>query len=196
MTEKQEFLRKYKVRKYNLVEFLEFVDDRDGRYELIDGRIYMMASPNVVHQEIVGDIGRKLKNYLDDKKCRVFIAPLDVVLFEKGKDKDKSQNVFQPDIFVVCDPKKIAKDKIYGAPDMVIEIVSFSSAIHDYRKKFEIYMKYGVKEYWIVNPETKQIFVKINGHGEHDEVIKYSFGDKIKISIFDDFYLDFKELQI
>lgn len=196
MTEKQEYLRKVKIKQhYNFSEFLEFTKDKEARYELIDGRIYMMASPNVGHQDIAGFIYAKLRNYLNGKKCRAFIAALDVVLFEKESSKDKSQNVFQPDVFVVCDPKKIAEDRIYGAPDLVIEVVSPSNKEHDYFKKLQVYMKYGVREYWIVDPTTQEIFVKINGQ---DEVAEYSFDDKIKVGIFDeeDFYVDFKELQI
>ena len=155
----------------------------------------MMASPSVKHQEITLAIGAELKRYLKGKKCRPFIAPLDVVLFKKENRKDKSHNVFQPDVFIVCDPKKISKDRIYGAPDLVIEITSPSSETRDYFNKFWLYKKYGVKEYWIVNPETKQVFVYMNGE---EEPVKYSFGDKIKVGIFgeEDFYIDFKELQI
>ena len=192
MTEnRQDFFNKPKIqKKYNINEFLEFVKDKEERYELIDGRIYMMASPNVAHQDIAGKIYRKLGNYLEGKSCKAFIAPLDVVLFTK--DKERSNNVFKPDVFVVCDPEKISKERIYGAPDVVFEIVSPSSETHDYFKKFGLYMKYGVKEYWIVNPETRQIFVHINGE---EETVKYSFEDKIKVGICDDFYLDFKDMK-
>jgi len=192
MTEKQDFFKKPKIQKrYDLKEFLKFVETKEERYELIEGKIYMMASPNVFHQNIAGEIYRKVGNYLEGKTCRVFISPLDVVLFKKSKED--SRNLFQPDVFVVCDPKKISKQRIYGAPDLVFEIVSPSSDTHDYFKKFVLYMKYGVKEYWIVNPETKQIFVHINGE---EETAKYSFNDKIKVGIFEDFEIDFKELQI
>ena len=162
---------------------------KEERCELIDGVIYMMASPSVEHQNIAGNIYAELRNYLKGKKCRPFISPLDVVLFEK--EKEESGNVFQPDVFVVCDPEKISEERIYGAPDLVFEIVSPSSETHDYFKKFWLYAKYGVREYWIVNPETRQVFVHMSGE---DETFKYSFGDKIKVGIFDDFYIDLKEL--
>ena len=197
MTERQDFYKKPKIRKrYNAIEFIELTENKpeNERYELINGKIYLMAAPNVSHQDIILFIGRELSNYLKGKKCRVFIAPLDVVLFKKEKeDKSKSQNVFQPDVIVVCDPDKIKNDRIYGAPDFVVEVVSPSSKVKDYFKKLEVYMKYGVKEYWIVDPGSKEIFVKINGH---DEGIEYSFDDKIKVGIFDeeDFYIDFKEM--
>ena len=192
MTEKQPvFFDSTKIqKKYKLTEFLEFVKDTKERYELIDGKIYMMASPTVKHQSIAGEIYAELSNYLRGKPCRPFIAPLDVVLFKK--EKNKSQNVFQPDVFVVCDPEKIDEKRIYGAPDLVFEIISPASETFDYFTKFRLYAKYGVREYWIINPETKQIFVHTNG----EETKKYSFDDKIKVSIFDDFCLDFKSLRI
>ena len=197
MTESQNISRKANIKQYyNLAEFIKFTEDNEGRYELINGGIYMMASPNVRHQDVGGEIYTQLRNYLKGKKCRAFMVALDVVLFDKKKeDKNKSQNVFQPDVFVVCDPEKIAEDRIYGAPDFVIEVVSPSSEARDYFKKLEVYMKYGVKEYWIIDPATQEIFVKTNGYGETAE---YSFDDKIKVGIFDedDFYIDFKELAI
>ena len=198
MVEKQQnFMPRYKgQKKYNSEQFLEFVKDREERYELINGKIYMMASPSVIHQDIALFIGRKVGNYLEGKPCKAFIAPLDVVLFKKDDEKDKSQNVFQPDVFVVCDPKKIGEGRIYGAPDLVFEIISPSSEIHDYFKKFWLYMQYGVKEYWIVNPETKQVFVNINEKEkpeEDTESVKYAFSDIIKVGIFDDLYIDLSE---
>ena len=182
-------------KKYNAEEFFEFVKNKpeNERYELIDGRIYMMAAPNISHQRLILSIGSKLSDYLDGKKCEVFISPLDVVLFKKDK-KDKSQNVFQPDVFVVCDPKKITDKRIYGAPDFIVEVVSPSSETHDYFKKLQIYFKYGVKEYWIVNPAKREITVYCNVNEE--EYKTYTFSDKIKVGIFDDFEIDFAKLQI
>ena len=184
-------------RKYTAEEFFEFTENtpENERYELIDGRIYLMASPNVNHQRIIRKILRKLEDYLEGKTCEPFMSPLDVVLFEKDKKNDKSQNVFQPDVFVVCDPNKISEKRINGAPDFVAEIVSPSSETHDYLRKFKVYFKYGVKEYWIVNPMTKQIHVYINIDDEEDYKT-YTFDDTIKVSIFEDFEIDFKELRI
>jgi len=181
--------------KFNLKEFLEFVKDKEERYELIDGKIYLMAAPAIDHQRITGTIYRKLGNYLEGKTCEVFIAPFDVFLFEKNK-KDNCQNVFQPDVFVVCDEKKKSQRGINGAPDFIIEIVSPSNEEYDYILKFNMYMQYGVKEYWIVNPMTRQISVYVKQKNKSLKVYTYSFNDTIKVSIFDDFEIDFKELQI
>ena len=186
-----------KEKKITAKEFFAFTENRpeNERYELIDGRIYLMAAPAINHQRILRDISNALINYLKGKPCEPFFAPVDVVLFEKDKNSDNSQNVFQPDIFVVCDPKKIGDKRIHGAPDLVIEVVSPSSETHDYLRKFKIYMKYGVREYWIVNPEKKEITVYFNTEEEEDYKT-YAFSDKIKAGIFEDFYMDFNELQI
>jgi len=196
MTEKHMQKPKLRRKKYDLKEFLEFVKDKEGRYELIDGEIYMMASPSMDHQDIAGFIYRKLGNYLEGKKCRAFIAPFDVFLFEKSK-KSNCKNVFQPDVFVVCNKNKMSQHGINGAPDFVVEVVSPSNADNDYIDKLHAYMKYGVKEYWIVNPITKKIFVYTKEEKEVNSD-KHTFGDKIKVGIFkdDDFEIDFKELQI
>jgi Uma2 family endonuclease len=182
-------------RKYTAEEFFEFIKEKEERYELINGIIYLMAAPSLEHQDIAGYIYRKLGNYLEGKTCKPFISPVDVVLFEKDK-ADKSQNVFQPYVFVVCDPKKTSdKKRINGAPDFIVEVVSPSSSETDYSDKFEIYMKYGVKEYWIVNPEKRNILVYIKNEKEKT-FDTYTFEDKVKVSIFDDFEIDFKGLSL
>jgi len=110
-------------------------------------------------------------------------------------EKDDSHNVFQPDIFVVCDPKKIFEERIYGTPDFIIEVISPSNSERDYGHKLNVYMKCGVREYWIITPETDSVLVYTK---EKDTVRldMYTFEDKIKTSIFEDFEIDFKTLQI
>ena len=188
-------VKKLARRKYDSVEFFKFAKDKEERYELINGQIRMMASPTVIHQDIAGYIYRKLGDFLEGKTCRAFIAPLDVVLFFDEKDKDRAQNVFQPDVFVVCDPGKISGKRICGAPDFVAEIVSESSETNDYLRKFAIYMSCGVKEYWIINPETKEIMAYTNTE-EKEEAKRHTFADKIKIGIFGDFEIDFNQMKI
>jgi Uma2 family endonuclease len=181
-----------KLKKFSLEEFVKFTKDKKERYELIEGMIHMMASPSMDHQDITGFIYRKLGNYLEGKPCKAFIAPFDVFLFKKPL-KNECQNVFQPDVFVVCKKNKMSQRGIYGAPDFVVEVTSSSNAEHDYIDKLNVYMRYGVREYWIVNPETRQIYVYAKGKRG---IISHSFEDKIKVGIFDDFAIDFSELRI
>ena len=193
MTEMQRITKK-RIKKYNAKEFFEFVKDKEERYELIDGRIHMMASPSMDHHDTGGYIYSELRNYLKGKPCKPFIAPFDVILFKKEKDSDeKSQNVFQPDVFVVCDKDKMSQRGIEGAPDFIAEVVSPSSVTHDYHEKCKLYLKHGVREYWIVNPLNRSVLVYING-GEL-KMYSYAFCDKIPVGIFENFEIDFSELQ-
>ena len=183
------------MQNYNAKKFFKFTKNTPEmeRYELINGKICLMPSNTVAHQCISGNLFCEIYDYLKIKKIgEIFPGRLDVVLFKKNKKK--SQNVFQPDIIVIFDPKKISKKRINGAPEFVIEIVGESNSALDYFYKLFTYMKYGVKEYWIVNPVTKNILVYING--KEVKTASYTFDDKIKVSIFDDFEIDFKELQI
>ncbi len=176
-------------KRYTLVEFLEFtasVKD-NSQYELIDGYIYAMSpSPSVAHQRITGNLFGTLHEYFKGKPCEAFIAPLDVFL---GDD-----NVFQPDIFVVCDKNKIKDDGCHGAPDFVIEVVSPSTSSRDYMYKLSNYFEYGVREYWIVNPSTKQVSVYSKTE-EEMAVYTYTFDEAVKVSIFDDLTIDFNEVK-
>ena len=190
--------KKIPVKKiYTAAEFFKFTKNKETRHELIGGTIHMMASPSVTHQDICRKICRKLEDFSEGKSCRVFMAPLDVVLFEKDKTKkskytrDAAQNVFQPDVFVVCSPKKISENKINGAPDFIIEVVSTATALNDYVYKLKAYMEYGVCEYWIVNPVTKKVLVYTKNK-ETLETCEYTFEDTVKSAVLDGFETDFR----
>lgn len=142
-------------KKYTYADYAAW-DDDGNRYELIDGAVYMMSAPSLTHQAISGEIFRQLANYLDGKSCEVFAAPFDVRL-DADSDDD---TVVQPDIAVICDSKKTSDRKsCNGAPDMIVEILSPATALYDQNTKFDKYLEAGVKEYWIVNPETQSVKV-------------------------------------
>ena len=171
---------------------LQEIDD-DKRYELIDGVPYLMASPRVSHQDILFEIGYQLKTYLKGKKCRAFIAPLDVKLSGE-KDNKKEFNVVQPDIMVVCDQNKITEKNIQGAPDLVIEITSPNNPAHDKLVKLNLYQKFGVKEYWIVSREEKIISVFLLNENKIYTIPKaYYLDEKIKVNVLDNCYIDLSE---
>ena len=139
--------------------------DTSVRCELIDGVVYMMPSPIARHQRIVGKIFKALSIALDDKKCEPFMAPLDVRLFP---EEDKSDDtVVQPDVFVVCDESKIDDDRwCSGAPDVVFEVLSGSTAIIDINSKRKVYERAGVKEYWAVDSDSAIQWLLIDGKYE------------------------------
>jgi len=127
--------------------------DDDIRRELIDGVIYNMASPLNVHQDIMGEIFNQLKNFLKGKNCKVYIAPFDVRL-NADKPNKEDDTVLQPDVLVICDRSKLdPKGRgCKGAPDLVIEVLSPSTAYRDRHIKYNKYLEHGVREYWIVDP--------------------------------------------
>jgi Uma2 family endonuclease len=136
---------------YTYNDYLSW-DDTE-RYELIDGVPFAMSAPSQKHQRVAGGLFSQLWNYLNGKPCQVFYAPFDVRLNAEGND----DTVVQPDILVVCDSKKLGERSCDGAPDMVVEVLSPSTAQFDIVRKFKLYRKYGVREYWIVDPESKTV---------------------------------------
>jgi len=127
------------------------------RYEIIDGVAYAMSAPNTEHQLIASTLNAELYNFLKGKKCKAIPAPFDVRLFYKEDESDNT--VVQPDLVVVCDPEKLAKEGCRGAPDLVIEILSPSNSAIEMYRKLNIYRKAGVPEIWIINPDEKQVDV-------------------------------------
>lgn len=162
----------------------------DGqRAELIDGQIYYMAPPNRQHQDIVFSLSRKIADYIDAKKgdCKVYLAPFAVFLNENNN------NYVEPDISIICDKNKLISNGCNGAPDWIIEVVSPSSRPMDYYKKLFKYRTAGVREYWIVDFEKNRITV----YGfQRDSLEEYTFSDKVKAGIYDDFEIDFSEISI
>ena len=120
----------------------------------------MLATPSTDHQLISGALFAQLHNFLEGKKCRVIAAPFSVRLFEKDGDRpDDVDTMVEPDISVVCDRDKLDGKGCKGAPDMVIEILSPSTHRHDRITKYNLYQRAGVREYWIVEPETQTVQV-------------------------------------
>ena len=162
----------------------------DGqRAELIDGELYMMAAPSRIHQEYITEFTYLIKDFIKNKNgdCRVYPAPFAVFL--NADDKI----YLEPDISVICDKNKLTDEGCKGAPDWIIEIVSPTSRSMDYNKKLFKYRTAGVREYWIVDP-MKQFIMAYNF--EHDTFEQYSFTDKVKAGIYDDFEIDFSKITI
>ncbi len=118
--------------------------------ELIDGKTVLMAPASINHNRIVRNIVVMLDRYINESgggKCEVFTDGANVFLTEKNR--------FVPDVVVVCDPGKVKHDGIYGAPDLVVEVLSPSTAANDKNRKMKVYEKCGVREYWIVSSSEK-----------------------------------------
>ena len=163
---------------YTYADYLEW--EGPERYQLINGEVFQMASPSVAHQALQRELLIEFGNWLREKSCQVFAAPLDVRLFPK---KDNSDNtVVQPDLLVVCDKDKLGKGSVNGAPDLVIEIVSPSNTHSELFLKFQYYLKAGVREYWIIDPDGKKVQVHIYENGHYASTI-YEDGARIPVTV-------------
>jgi len=156
-------------REYTYEDYLAWPEDE--RYEIIDGVVYAQAAPSPAHQRISGNLYFALHEYFRGKQCLVFNAPFTVRLpLEGGEtDQDKNKNIVEPDLAVVCDKDKLDKCGYNGSPTLIIEIVSPGSKKRDYMIKLHKYEKAGVKEYWIITPETESIMrYAMNEQGHYD----------------------------
>lgn len=129
------------------------------REELIGGKVVMMSPASAGHTYVADNILMIFKQYLKGKKCIPFGDGLLVHL----TDKDK----FVPDVMVVCDRDKIKNSGVYGAPDLVVEVLSPSTAKNDKGYKKDVYETSGVPEYWIVEPSQKSIEVYLLQNGRY-----------------------------
>jgi Uma2 family endonuclease len=125
------------------------------RFELIEGAAYAMAAPNDSHQAILLELALQMGNHLRGKPCKVRLAPYDVRLFYAEDESDDT--VVQPDISVICDENKRGPEGCRGAPDLVVEILSPSNTAEEMAYKFNLYIKAGVREYWVVAPSLKLV---------------------------------------
>ncbi len=161
------------------------------RAEVINGQIYYQPAPSRIHQRVLSEMHTAVNNYIKTKggACQVYPAPFAVRLDEDRK------NVVEPDISVICDPGKLTERGCSGAPDWIIEIVSPSNISHDYIRKLNLYADAGVREYWIVNP-ADQTVLAYSLEEKQFHVSSYDFKDKIKVTIYEDFWIDFAELSL
>ncbi len=140
----------------------------EWREEWIDGKIVAMSPTSTNHNRVAGNLYRIFSNYLHGKNCVPFSDHESVFL----TDKDQ----FIPDFMIVCDRGKIKHDGVYGAPDLVVEILSPSTARNDRTHKKEVYAQCGVQEYWLISPTDRIIEVYHNQQGEfalHDIYTAY-----------------------
>jgi Uma2 family endonuclease len=136
--------------KFTYHDYVQLPDDK--RYELLEGELFLVPAPNLDHQRILRKLGTAVSTYVEREHLgEVFYAPCDVLLSDI--------NVVQPDIIFVSRDRMaiLTEANIQGPPDLVIEILSPSTGQRDLGIKRTLYSKYGVREYWIVDPENKTI---------------------------------------
>lgn len=145
----------------------------DVKVELIDGCIYDMAQPGILHQEISMELSAEIYQFIRKKKGKCKVLNTFALTFEEDRN-----NYLVPDLGIICDPKKIHPDMVVGAPDFILEIASKSNYRHDYGVKQKIYMEKGVQEYWILDPMKKCLIVYQYGN-ENDCIPKLHQLDEV-----------------
>lgn len=154
----------------------------DEMVEIIRGKIFRMCeTPKIKHQIINGNIFYRLRQQLEGKKCKIFNAPVDVVLPIENKKRSRSTTVVQPDICVICDSKIIEETAVFGVPDFVIEIVAGKDVKRDTQYKYSVYEEAGVGEYWIVFGEMRFVEVFILENGKYQRLNAFSEDDIIPV---------------
>ncbi len=176
--------------KYTYREYLLWADDE--RWELINGIPYNMSpAPSTEHQRISTELLGQFWSYLKDRSCQVFAAPFDVRLPRDNEEDEDIDTVVQPDLVIVCDKGKLDNRGLKGAPALVIEIISPSTAKKDLQEKFLLYEQNGVKEYWIVLPGEKAVDIyQLDEAGKYVRSGLYLYPEKVKVGILEDLEID------
>lgn len=182
-----------------MIENLAYQEE--PRDEMLNGKIYIMSSPSVNHNRTASNIHYIFRNYLKGKNCEAFADGTDVYL----TDKDR----VIPDVMIICNKDIIKKDGIHGVPDLVVEVLSPSTAKNDKGYKKELYEQSGVKEYWIVDPNIRSIetYLLLDGKyvlNEFYALFPDAFGitDRereeskkvLSVSLYDDFSISLEEI--
>lgn len=162
------------------------------RVELIRGFIHKMSpAPNVRHQTASIYLTSNFYNFFKDQTCRVFSAPFDVRLYNS---KNQSNSVVQPDICVICDPSKLDEQGCNGSPDIIIEILSPGNTSKEMDLKFSLYEENGVKEYWLVEPNDRAVFVYVLQNGKYIGLKPFTEDNEISCQLYPDLKFAVKEI--
>ncbi len=155
------------TKRWTYGDYLKLDDDK--RYEIIEGELLEMPAPSTTHQRLVGRLFRLMSEFVEEKGLgEVFVSPVDVILSET--------NVVQPDVvFVSKERSEIVKEKgVFGAPDLVVEVISPSTLKRDTEDKKRIYAEHGVKELWLVFPGERAVEV-FTLRGSSYEICSFSY---------------------
>lgn len=162
----------------------------DGkRYEIIDGELFVTPSPNFLHQIVVTSLIYHMSSFLKDQPLgRVIVAPFDVVFSQF--------DVVEPDILYISKARSsvLTEKNVQGSPDLVVEVLSKSTAKIDQTTKLKLYARFAVEEYWIIDPEGPSAEVYRRTKESLDLAKKLAVEDSITSPLFPGFNLPLKKL--
>jgi len=180
-----------RLRRASYKEFLEIREESKQLVEYIDGVIFMSPSPNTRHQRISMKLSAILFELLDGKECEVLAAPYDI---ELKNNEYEEKTIVIPDISVICDKRGFTEQKYIGVPELIIEIISPSNQSHDLIFKTNLYQKFGVKEYWIINPILDNIMVYAVGEDHQYRLIENEKQGVIKSKVVSGFEVEIESI--
>lgn len=166
---------------YTFQDYLKWDDEK--RYEIFDGEPVLLATPIPKHQGIISYLTAEFHIHLRGKDCKAIPSPF-AVRFSENDDYNHADNVFEPDITIICDKNRLDQYGYMGAPSLIIEVLSPSTAKNDRVKKYNTYQRFGVFEYWIIDPsnETVEIYMledgvyqRWNAYGREDTISSRQF---------------------
>ena len=174
---------------YNYSDYQTWSDEE--RWEIIEGVPYNMSpAPSTRHQRILGELHIAFRSVVR-KPCEVFLSPFDVRLSESYDEEVTIENVVQPDLLVYCDKAKVDEKGGKGAPDLVVEILSPSTASKDMKTKLLLYQKFGVKEYWIVDPEYSYVEIyNLDEKGRYNLTVRKELPETIQSTLYEDLSIE------
>ncbi len=162
---------------YTIEDYRALPDDE--RFELIDGVIFKMDAPTTYHQLAAAELHRQIANFIIDRNgsCVPFISPVDVQLDEDNR------TMLQPDVIIMCDPKRILTKNIFGAPDFAAEVLSPSTKSKDSILKLSKYNNAGVREYWMIDPYKRIILTYDLQNGDSPAI--YPIDAEVPVHLYD-----------
>ncbi len=180
---------------YTVEQYLTWPEDGQ-RYELLDGIPFELNAPTVEHQQLVGGLHYELERYQRERSkngggagisCLILFAPVDVILSDI--------TVLQPDLIVVCNPAIIVNGRVRGAPDLVVEVLSPSTAARDKKQKRRLYQTAGVPQYLVIDPTYRCAELYIRGaDGRYAAPEVLDAGDVLTLQVAPDFTLTLSDI--
>lgn len=174
-------------------EFLNFEDSNEGRFEFDGVKPIKLMSATREHQEVLQRIYQEFYEFLKGSKCKAYLAPIAFVYDWVTPEAGGKQK--EPDLMITCD-ENYYKDKYFGIPLFIIEVVSPSNFKEDYETKRNLYERIGVQEYWVVNPYLSEI-IKYNLDADSKKYIlplTYKRNDILDAGIFSEFKISLEKV--
>ena len=167
----------------------------EERYELQDGVLIPVKEVSYAHSRIRNNLVALLGTFLMGKTCCLLGPDFPVYLFYGREDVPAEyKRPVCPDIMVVCDRDKLDSKSCKGAPDLVIEILSSSNRENDEDRKFDLYEKAGVREYWMVYPAPKRVHVCVRDENGFTVIRVYREKDKVPVSVLSGCVIDLEQV--